>query len=201
MTWTDWMPELHRITDPALRKLAVEVLTEAAGRGGWQHPDRLAYVEETAAGGPPVVRDGVTLIQHLRLVAAAAAGMAEHCNEIVDARVNVDHVLTGALLHDVGLFAMLHPTDQGPALRGPLLLRHPFVGARLAADMGMDESVVHIIATHSVEGESTVRTPESALVHWADWGTYDVMRAAHFPWAPQERAFYYYPAGERTPRP
>lgn len=195
MNWITWMPELERITSKGLAELTAEVLTEAARRGGWTDPAQMAYVEETASGALPAIRPGVTLVQHLRLVAAAAADMARHCNEIIGSRLDIDTVLAGALLHDVGLFALFGPTTEGPALRGPLLLRHPFVGAQLAAEMGMDDDVVHIIATHSVEGEFTVRTPESALVHWADWATYDVMRAELFPWVPQERAFYYYPTG------
>lgn len=196
MNWTTWMPELARIEDPQLRALTMDILTEAARRGGWKDdaPNEMAYVEETASGGPPIVRPGVTLVQHLRLVAAAAADMAQRCNEVVGARVDVDRVVAGALLHDVGLFAMFRPGSEGPVLERPVLLRHPVVGAQLAAEMGMDEQIVHIIVTHSAEGEFTVRSPEAALVHWADWATYDVMRAARFPEAPQERAFYYYPA-------
>lgn len=199
MTWVDWMPELGRIHDDALRDKAIAVLTEAASRGGWTDPSAMYYVEETASGAPPVVRREVTLVDHLRLVAAAAADMAEQCNRIAGAAVCVDHVLAGGLLHDVGMFELFGPEAPAepavPRLRAPLLLRHPYVGARLAEQMGLPAEVVHIIATHSAEGEYTKRSKESAMVHWADWATYDVMREALFPHVPQERAFYYYPAG------
>lgn len=199
MNWVEWMPELIRIGDDALRDKAITVLTEAARRGGWADPSTMWYVEETASGAPPVVRTEVTLVDHLRLVAGAAADMAEQCNQVVGAGVAVDHVLTGGLLHDVGLFELFGPKSSNepavPVLREPLLLRHPYIGARLAEEMGLPTEVVHIIATHSVEGEHTKRSKESALVHWADWATYDVMREALFPHVSQERAFYYHLGG------
>jgi putative nucleotidyltransferase with HDIG domain len=199
MSWVDWMPEIARIGDDALRDKTIAVLTEAANRGGWVDPSVMYYVEETVSGAPPVVRQVVTLVDHLRLVGSAAADMAEQCNRIAGSSVSVDHVLAGGLLHDVGLFELFGPTSPVepavPKLRAPLLLRHPYVGARLAEQMGLPAGVVHIIATHSAEGEHTKRSMESVLVHWADWATYDVMREALFPQAPQERAFYYYPAG------
>ncbi|MFE0106789.1 HD domain-containing protein [Streptomyces sp. NPDC059009] len=199
MKWVEWLPELTRIGDDGLRDRTVDVLTEAARRGGWADPSIMSYVEETASGAPPVVRTEVKLVDHLQLVAAAAADMAEQCNRVVGSRTMVDHVLAGGLLHDVGLFELFgpkSPTEPAvPVLRQPLLLRHPYTGARLAEEMGLPTEVVHIIATHSVEGEHTKRSKESALVHWADWATYDVMREALFPNVPQERAFYYSPGG------
>lgn len=198
MSWMEWLPELGRIADTGLRERTVDVLGEAASRGGWKDPGAMLYVEETATGAPPTVRREVRLVQHLSLVAAAAADMAEQCNRVLDCAVDVDHVLAGAILHDVGLFEIFSPSGdepEVPVLRGPLLLRHPYLGARLAEEMGLPAEVVHIIATHSADGEHTKRTRESALVHWSDWATYDVMREALFPQAPQERAFYYYPAG------
>jgi putative nucleotidyltransferase with HDIG domain len=199
MNWVEWMPELTRIADQDLRDRTVAVLTEAARRGGWSNPSTMWYVEETASGLPPVVRTEVTLVDHLRLVAGAAADLAEQCNRVVGAGVAVDYVLAGGLLHDVGLFELFgQKSDVEPAvpvLRRPLLLRHPYVGARLAEELGLPTEIVHIIATHSVEGEHVKRSKESAVVHWADWATYDVMREALFPHVPQERAFYYQPAG------
>lgn len=198
MNWVEWLPELRRVGDDALRDKAVAVLTEAAHRGGWVDPSIMWYVEETSSGAPPAVRTQVTLVDHLRLVAAAAGDMAERSNQVLGAGVEVDHVIVGGLLHDVGLFELFGPKSQRepavPVLRRPLLLRHPYTGARLAEEMGLPAEVVHIIATHSVEGEHTKRSKESALVHWADWATYDVMREALFPHVSQERAFYYHPA-------
>jgi putative nucleotidyltransferase with HDIG domain len=195
MTWPAVLPELERITDGDLRAATLAVLDLAVSEGGWHDPARVPYIEESASvTGQVPVRSAVTLVTHLRMVAAAAADMATRCNELVGAGVDVDTVLAGGLLHDVGLFALFGPGPDGPVRRSSGLVRHPAAGALLAARAGLPETVVHIILTHSVEGEHAVRTPESALVHWADWATYDVMRAALFPHVPQERAFYYYPA-------
>jgi hypothetical protein len=55
------------------------------------------------------------------------------------------------------------------------LIRHPISGASLAEEVGLPPEVVHIIWTHSHEGDKTPRTVESVLVHHADFANFEAV--------------------------
>ncbi len=48
------------------------------------------------------------------------------------------------------------------------LLRHPLSGAIIAAEAGLPEEIVNLIATHSFEGDRSVRTREADFVRTID---------------------------------
>lgn len=48
------------------------------------------------------------------------------------------------------------------------LLRHPLSGAIIAAQAGLPANLVHLIATHSFEGDKSYQTAESKFVRTID---------------------------------
>jgi len=92
--------------------------------------------------------------------------------------INYEHLLAGALLHDVGKLLEYKKTSEGVVKsRAGKLLRHPFSGAGLAMKVGLPDEVVHIIATHAKEGEGGYRSPESVIVHYADFTFFHGLKA------------------------
>ena len=91
--------------------------------------------------------------------------------------LNMDILITGALLHDVGKLLEYKREDKKffKSASGKLL-RHPFSGAGLATKHGLPNEVVHMIATHAKEGEGGYRTPESIIVHHADFINFEPLR-------------------------
>ena len=53
-------------------------------------------------------------------------------------------------------------------------LRHPFSGVGLCWKHGLPDEVMHIVATHSKEGDHMQRTTESIIFHHADFIDFDV---------------------------
>ena len=87
-----------------------------------------------------------------------------------------DVLLAGALLHDVGKLLEIEERD-GVFQKSPggKVLRHPFSGVALAYAEGLPPEVLHIIGTHSKEGDPHPRTPEGAVIHHADFTCFETV--------------------------
>ena len=55
-------------------------------------------------------------------------------------------------------------------------LRHPFSGVAMAYKHGIPPEAMHIIATHSHEGEKVQRSIESIIFHHADFVDFDIAK-------------------------
>lgn len=86
-----------------------------------------------------------------------------------------DHLIAGALLADAGKPIEYIRKDGKPA-KGPrgYLLRHPFSGVGMCWKHGLPDEVMHIVATHSKEGDHVQRTLESIIFHHADFVDFDI---------------------------
>jgi hypothetical protein len=86
-----------------------------------------------------------------------------------------DTLLAGALLADVGkLIEFKRDGDRYQWADMYQYLRHPFTGVALAYKHGVPEAVLHVIATHSWEGDKFKRRPESIIFHHADFTDFDL---------------------------
>jgi putative nucleotidyltransferase with HDIG domain len=90
-----------------------------------------------------------------------------------DMPVNLDVVIAGAILADVGKLLEYEMKD-GKSVQGKYgqYLRHPFSGVSLAEQCGVPAEVCHIIAAHAGEGDHVKRTVEAYIVHHADFMTF-----------------------------
>jgi putative nucleotidyltransferase with HDIG domain len=88
--------------------------------------------------------------------------------------VNMDVLVAGAILADVGKLLEYVLDENGNAVQGSYgkYLRHPFSGVSLAEACGVPPEVCHIIATHAGEGDMVKRSTEAYLVHHADFMTF-----------------------------
>ena len=91
--------------------------------------------------------------------------------------VNRDYLIAGALIADVGKL-MEYEIIDGKSVKSSYgsYLRHPFSGVGLAFKHGINEEIMHVIATHSKEGESEVRSPESIIFHHADFIDFELVK-------------------------
>ncbi len=93
--------------------------------------------------------------------------------------INHDHLVAGALLADVGKPLEFDKDAQGRVIKGSFgeMLRHPFSGVALCYKHGIPPEVMHIVATHSHEGDKVQRTIESIIFHHADFIDFDIAKA------------------------
>jgi putative nucleotidyltransferase with HDIG domain len=108
-------------------------------------------------------------VEHTKAVTAMCVQFAKIMKEFHDLKVNMDYLIAGAILHDVGkIFEYCEtPSELGQ------LFRHPLSGVYMAAREDLPLEVLHIIGTHSLEGELIKRTPEAAIVHHMDFAIAD----------------------------
>lgn len=118
----------------------------------------------------------VTFMDHKRSVVHIAKEAGEKINDMYhgELKADMDVLIAGAILADVGKLLEYVLDEQGNAIQGDYgkYLRHPFSGVSLAEEAGVPPEVCHIIATHAKEGDMVKRTTEAYLVHHADFMTF-----------------------------
>lgn len=172
-------PPLRDITDAALRdKVAAvwdEALTTGCGGKGWS-TDELRSVPFTLLAGDIDLR----YIEHLNSCALQCIAIAGVLKGTFGDRVpiNMDYLIAGSLLADVGKPLEFDKDKDGNVIKGHFgdMLRHPFSGVAMCYKHGIPAEVMHIVATHSHEGEKVQRSIESIIFHHADFVDFDIAK-------------------------
>ena len=165
-------PELAWIEDAGLREKTARTWELALERSVLTTED-LNRIPFTLLCGPDLK---VTFMDHKRCVVHVAREAGEKMNEFFRSElpVNMDVLIAGAILADVGKMLEYELDARGSAVQGSYgqYLRHPFSGVSLAEECGVPPEVCHIIAAHAHEGDLVKRTTEAYIVHHADFMTF-----------------------------
>lgn len=165
-------PEILWINDEGLREKTAKVWEKALDKSVLSGDD-LRRIPFTLLCGPDLK---VTFMDHKRAVVHIARDSGVKINEFFgdELPVDMDVLLAGAILADVGKLLEYVLDEDGKAIQGPYgkLLRHPFSGVSLAESCGIPPEVCHIIATHAGEGDMVKRSTEAYIVHHADFMTF-----------------------------
>lgn len=165
-------PELEWINDPELREKTARTWEVALERSVLTVDD-LNRIPFTLLCGPDLK---VTFMDHKRCVVHVARDAGMKMNEFFrdELPVNMDVLISGAILADVGKMLEYELDASGKAVQGKYgqYLRHPFSGVSLAEECGVPPEVCHIIAAHAHEGDLVKRTTEAYIVHHADFMTF-----------------------------
>jgi putative nucleotidyltransferase with HDIG domain len=165
-------PELDWIKDKTLREKTAKTWEIALERSVLK-PEDLEKIPFTLLCGPELK---VSFMSHKRCVVHVAKASGEKMNEFFgdDLPVNMDVLISGAILADVGKLLEYELDDAKKVVQGKYgqYLRHPFSGVSLAEECGIPPEVCHIIAAHAHEGDLVKRTTEAYIVHHADFMTF-----------------------------
>jgi len=167
-----WGEELLWINDEELRNATAKTWELALQKSVLMAND-LNRIPFTLLCGPNLK---VTFMDHKRSVVHIARDAGNKINEMYHGELtcNMDVLIAGAILADVGKLLEYELDENGKAIQGNYgkYLRHPFSGVSLAEACGVTASVCHIIATHAGEGNMVKRTTEAFIVHHADFMTF-----------------------------
>ena len=171
--------DLLQIRDAGLRnKVAAvwnESLTTGCGGKGWTFAEIRAIPFTLLAG-----KIDLTFVEHLNSCVKQCIAIAEILKTVFGERipVNRDVLIAGALLADVGKMLEFDKNAQGQPVKGHFgdMLRHPFSGVALCYKHGIPAEVMHIVATHSHEGDKVQRSIESIIFHHADFVDFDIAK-------------------------
>jgi len=165
-------PELEWIKDSDLKEKTARTWEIALERSVLKIED-LDVIPFTLLCGPDLK---VSFMAHKRCVVHVAKEAGEKMNSFFgsDLPVNMDILISGAILADVGKMLEYVLDSNGKAIQGSYgqYLRHPFSGVSLAEECGVPPEVCHIIAAHAHEGDLVKRTTEAYIVHHADFMTF-----------------------------
>ena len=172
-------PDINQIRDASLRdKVAAvwsEALTTGCGGKGWTF-DEIRAIPFTLLAGKIDMR----FVEHLNSCAKQCIAIAKVLKDVFGDRVpvNTDVLIAGALLADVGKMLEFDKNSAGEVIKGHFgdMLRHPFSGVAMCYKHGIPPEVMHIIATHSHEGDKVERTIESWIFHHADFIDFDIAK-------------------------
>lgn len=173
----DLWPELAWIGDDELREKTARTWELALEKSVLEASD-LDRIPFTLLCGPDMK---VSFMAHKRCVVHVAKESGEKMNSFFgsDLPVNMDVLISGAILADVGKLLEYELDAGGRAVQGKYgqYLRHPFSGVSLAEACGVPPEVCHIIAAHAHEGDQVKRTTEAWIVHHADFMTFMPFRS------------------------
>jgi putative nucleotidyltransferase with HDIG domain len=165
-------PEIQWIGNADLRQKTARVWEKALERSVLSGED-LKRIPFTLLCGPDLK---VSFMEHKRAVVHIARESGNKINEFFgkELPVDMDVLISGAILADVGKLLEYELDENGKAVQGPYgkLLRHPFSGVSLAESCGIPPEVCHIIAAHAGEGDMVRRSTEAYIVHHADFMTF-----------------------------
>jgi len=165
-------PELEWIEDEELREKTAATWRLALERSVLSASD-LHRIPFTLLAGPGLK---VSFMAHKRAVVHIARESGLKIREFFgdELPVDMDTLIAGAILADVGKLLEYELDKQGNAIQGTYgkYLRHPFSGVSLAEECGIPPAVCHIIAAHAGEGNMVKRTTEAYIVHHADFMTF-----------------------------
>jgi putative nucleotidyltransferase with HDIG domain len=172
-------PSLMKIKDVSLReKVAAvwnEAITTGCGGKGWTF-DELRAVKFTLLAGDI----DMTFVEHLNSCALQCIAIADVIESSFRCGIPVqrDYLIAGALLADVGKPLEYDKDASGNVIQGKFgqQLRHPFSGVALAFKYAIPGEVMHIIASHSHEGDKVERSIESIIFHHADFVDFDIAK-------------------------
>jgi putative nucleotidyltransferase with HDIG domain len=170
----DLLPELEMIEQENLRDAVAATWIDAMDQGGWSLED-LPGIPFTLL----IPNCRFDLVHHTRAVTRTAVAIAGALKEDYGDHISIDMdlLVAGALLHDVG--KLLEYTRQGEVVvksRKGTLLRHPLSGQALAYKHGLPFEVLNMIAYHSKEGELGKRTVEGIIIHHSDFVNFEPLK-------------------------
>jgi len=172
-------PSLRRIKEKSLRERVAavwsEAITTSCGGKGWTF-DELRAVKFTLLAGDI----DMTFVEHLNSCARQCIAIADVLESAFRCGIHIqrDYLIAGALLADVGKPLEYDKDTSGKVIQGKFgqQVRHPFSGVALAYKHGVPGEVLHIIATHSHEGDKVERSIESIIFHHADFVDFDIAK-------------------------
>ncbi len=158
-----------KIKDENLRKKVIEVLKHPKLSNGELVYPASPQEEIPSSLNSHHARDKGN-VEHVISVTELAIKIAEHVEKTYGAKINFDHLIAGALLHDWAK-AFIFTRRAGKWEHSGCLLDHAVLGACELYARGFPEEVIHIVEAHGGDlGQVAARpqTLEALIVFYAD---------------------------------
>jgi len=158
--------EFQWIKDADLKEKVVEVWKKAIDFRGWDSLEEIPFTLLFENSG--------FLTEHTKRITNLAKAIYDQRDE----DINLDYLIAGALLHDVGKIVE-YEKKNGKVIKSEYgeVFRHPVSGSKLAWQAGLPDEIVHIIYAHSHEGDKTKRSLEAIIVNHCDFIDFQIKKS------------------------
>ena len=154
-------PEIGEIKDDDLREKVISSWEITLEEGGFDPLTNAPWAPHFAD-----VAGDQSLVTHIREVTKISVSLIDCMNEIRQFSANRDHVIAGALLHDISKF--FEYNEKGPTNIRELLV-HPHFCVYILEKAKIPVSIQHIALSHTDRSAVKPQTIESRIVSKADW--------------------------------
>jgi putative nucleotidyltransferase with HDIG domain len=165
------IPEFELMKDTDLKDKVLQVWEKALKIREMQPTDMLRMPFTLLIKPCPA-----NFVEHSRGVVQVSYAAAQALQKVYGNKIpiNMEYLLAGALLHDVGkILEYIEQDGEFVKSKEGKYLRHPFSGVGLAFDEGLPDEVLHMIAVHAGEGDGKWRSPEAIIIHHADFTNFE----------------------------
>jgi len=159
-------PEAEQISDIELRQKVYKAWLRVWEVSDCEAPEAITFL--------PGMLPEINNVEHTKAVIAMSIQFANIMKQYHNVQVNMDYIIAGAILHDLGKYFRL----SAKSAKVGKLLGHAFSAAYIAIQEDLPIEVVHIISAHSAEGDLIKRTVEAAIVHYMDQAYAEVILRA-----------------------
>jgi len=168
------LPMINNIDDPDLRDKVYGLLAGVLNESPYQDITDVPNFTTELMGG----EDEETFVRHTGAVVSGAMAFAGALQSAYGIRIDDDILLAGAILHDVekpvAYARKGNVVELTPLGRKTL---HGEIGASMARQAGLPETVINIIASHSpTEGKIPPASIEAVIVRCCDTGVFQSYR-------------------------
>ncbi len=155
-------PAVGQIRDGQLREKVLRVWYNAWKRGNFPAIENVHQFE------PARKLISYTNVEHTNQVCKVCEKLAAGVSESMKARLNMDYLMAGAVLHDVDKIVVFDYQTSGWTEAGRRT-PHARMGAAMAREEGLPEEVAHMIEAHSTTfSPGPPNSMEALIVRHAD---------------------------------
>ena len=155
-------PAVPKIGNEGIRNKVIQAWLHA-----WKQSN-FSRIEDVHQFEPARDRIAYTNVEHTNQVCRACEGIAGMALEGLNLKLQMDHLLAGAILHDVDKMMIFDSRTGGFTEMGRRSF-HAVAGGALARSLGLPEEVAHIVEAHSLRfSPHPPKSAEALTIRHAD---------------------------------
>ncbi|MDG6994890.1 MAG: HD domain-containing protein [Nitrososphaerota archaeon] len=164
------IPLLNLISDTKIRFDTSSVFVQLLHESKWKTLEEQPIVSSIRVSG----------LEHVNTVVELCVSTAEILRKFHKVQINMDYLISGAVLHDASKLVEYEPTESGERkTKLGELGQHTIRCVSLMLSKNMPMEIVHIVLTHTPQSASMPKTIESVILYFADSTDYNVLRINH----------------------
>lgn len=168
-TFKDILEFAARIKDPKLRKMVTDILRNPgplSNKG--MKLSQVPFEQAPASVDWHHAKTG-GLVEHTYFVTKICISVAEELKKVYKAEIDMDALIAGSLLHDIGKVWGVKRSKSGKWHSSGSTIDHTMLGTSELHARHFPEKVVHIVASHfGDQGPTPPQTIEAYILHTID---------------------------------